>query len=241
MTAFTRASCLIAACALGCTTQDVDVPLDDATSTSSSSAATSSQTSAQSSTASSTTGASQCDPAEACKPRVIETPKLLSFGNDDRFEGGTFSYSTDIHNEVTDAEEWHISGTVNTWSGFGVAFPCVSDASAFRGVKFTIRGDVGSNRLALSANTASNSKASDNTCEQAHSTCTGGCANSEAAIELTDDLQTISLEWGDFSGGSPNDQPDPSELISLVWVFGWSMGATPYEVDVTVDDIEFLE
>lgn len=224
-------------CGAGCTTEDVDVPVEDTTtSNASTDSASSSTTSAgQANNASSTSGGLVCD-EPACSPIVIEEAALLSFSGSDSFSGGYFSYGTGVNDEVTD-EEWHISGNVSTYSGFGVSFPCVADVSAYKGIQFRIRGQAGST-FALSANTTSNSTPS---CSEQHNTCSGRCANSEASVELTKDMQLVSLMWDDFSGGSPNAQPDPSEIYSLVWVFGWTESAVPYDVDVTIDDIEFIE
>lgn len=230
------ASLLIVACTAGCTTKDVDVPIEDTSTSNTDSAANSTSTSAgQSSSTSSTTGGLMCD-NPACTPIVVEDRALLTFSSSDSFAGGYFSYGTGVSDEVTSGE-WHISGSVSTYSGFGVSFPCVADVSAYEGIQFRIRGQAGET-FALSANTTSNSMPS---CEQQHNTCTGGCANSEASVALSEDMQLVSLMWDDFSGGSPNSRPDPAEIYSLVWVLGWNDSAVPYEVDVTIDDIEFIE
>src|SRR5690606_29753733 len=236
---------------LSCTTEDIDVPDGGAGGTVTVAAASSetsgsggSSSNATNTSASSTTGAEMCDLSDACEPVVIATPEILEFSESDSFAGGYFSYGDGVSNEVTADEEWHVRGEVSTYSGFGFSLPCVADVSTFSGVEFSIRGDVAGQRLVLSANTTSNSvQDCDNPDrpDDAHNTCTGQCSNSEAEIELTEQAQTISLEWSDFSGGSRNDEPDPSEIVSLVWVFHWDDEASPYSVDVTVDDIRFIE
>ncbi len=223
--------------ALGCTTEDVDVPTETTSGAGESSSATANGTSNTTGNASSTTGGTECEPMELCAPLVVDEPDLVDFSQSPRPGLSLYSYSEKVSNEVTEDDEWHIAGEVDDYSGFGIDFPCVSDVSAFKGVAFDIRGSVGAASIALSANTASNS---DKSCEHPHRTCAAGCANSQAVIPLTEQMRTISFEWDDFSGGSPNDHPDPSELISLVWVFRWKQG-DHYAVDVTVDNVHFIE
>jgi hypothetical protein len=53
--------------------------------------------------------------------------------------------------------------------------------------------------------------------------------------------ETITLHWGDFTGGSPNDGVDPSEIWQLQWDFAWAGDAdTPYPIEVMLDDLTLV-
>ena len=90
--------------------------------------------------------------AVACDP--IADPLLTDFtydpeGADDQatfglpgesFAGGTLQYPDTLVSDVA-GDEWHLSGSVNEYSGFGFYFQdgCAQvDASAYRGIHFTV-------------------------------------------------------------------------------------------------------
>jgi hypothetical protein len=52
---------------------------------------------------------------------------------------------------------------------------------------------------------------------------------------------TVSLLWADIKNGKPEMNPDPTELMALRWLFAWSATTDPYQVNVRVDDLTFIE
>jgi hypothetical protein len=130
---------------------------------------------------------------------------------------------------------------VSDYSGFGLGFNYDNshnvDASAYSGVQFRIKGNVGaSGTLTLAVQNGPDSGPSFSACE----TCTGGCSDPKKTFSVTPDGATVSLKWSDFQGGAPRPGVDPKQLIGLIWYFAWTgAGATPYAVDITVDDVKF--
>jgi hypothetical protein len=96
----------------------------------------------------------------SCIPATVTTPLIsdftyaggpassVSWGNySTSFSGFTYDYpdlSTGglLNSDVT-AGDWHVSGVVNNYAGFGLGFYCKSDASMYTGISFTIRGSLG--------------------------------------------------------------------------------------------------
>ncbi len=51
--------------------------------------------------------------------------------------------------------------------------------------------------------------------------------------------KTVQIRWSDLS--TMLGQPlDPGKLVSLYWGFPWVSAATPYPVDVTIDNLQFI-
>jgi hypothetical protein len=53
--------------------------------------------------------------------------------------------------------------------------------------------------------------------------------------------QTVSLKWADFVNGTCKPNVIPSQIVSIYWQFAWSGTATPYAVDMHIDDITFTK
>jgi hypothetical protein len=174
------------------------------------------------------------------------------------FSGGTFVYPLPgITSDVT-GSDWHMSGTVDNYAGFGLFFAnChLLDASAYSGIRLTISGDAGGAITAI-VGTAANEITADwlneNTnpaevvvgagrCTPATGQYDGTCgAPSYTLPAVTDTPQTIDIMWEDLAGGSPMGSLNPAEITFITWIFTWADGATPYDVDITVDDISFIE
>ena len=69
----------------------------------------------------------------------------------------------------------------------------------------------------------------------------------QAAVTVKAEESIISLLWEDIGGGKPEQHPDPAELVGLRWLFKWDQAfaadaaAHKYDVDVSVDDVKFIE
>ena len=151
---------------------------------------------------------------------------------------------------------WHITGTIASgqWAGGGVWFGSncpVLDFSAYKGISFTISGAVGpSGSISVGVSTASNSKpntdttSQDFTCLSNTATCAiATCSASSATVSnITTTPQTVRLLWTDFLGGSPNASPNPAEItgISINPTLDYSGTASPYTLDLIIDDLELI-
>jgi hypothetical protein len=143
------------------------------------------------------------------------------------------------------------------------------DARAFKGISFTISGTIpggeAQNRIFVWISTASNDVASS--WKNAHKAMPtdpdvhnfgrcippgdnqydGTCQNAEKAYDVTETPSTISVRWEDMMGlGKPITKLEPIELVSFGFRLPSPAGVgtasvTPYALDITIDDIKFIE
>jgi hypothetical protein len=174
------------------------------------------------------------------------------------FFGGPYVYPTAEHCSDAAASEypltqsidgtWNVQGSVGTWSGFGLWFaPCTVDLSAYRGISFTIWGDVGETKqLTVNAPTSQNSKPSAcltnvGTCDPAK----GECKSAGKLIDIpANQGEPITVLWSDLAGGKPFDGVDPTQILGIHFGFQrveWGGVTTaPYPVNVTVGTITLV-
>jgi len=168
------------------------------------------------------------------------------------FSGYTYKFPDALVSDVTTGA-WHISGSVADYTGFVLAFLCGTDASAYSGIQFTIKGSVGApGALTLFVATAADEAIDPSQptgragCKPVSNQYDGTCVQPSKIIAVTSDTKTIALKWSDFSGSKPGPVK-PSEILALRWIFTWPVGAgdaastvASYPVDVTIDDVSFV-
>ncbi len=269
-------------CAIACVDSSED-PMDEATTSANTSgtggaATTSADTTADGATTSSgpdTSDAIACPtPTEALIMDFTYEPSgdgsQASFGDfTETFSGGTFVYPNaeemtmyPLTSDITD-DNWHITGTVGEYSGFGLFFnECTKfDASAFDGIEFTISGDVGMGktidfRVGTAADTVSHEwlHANGQTAEPANfgrclppgsNQYDGSCSEPVVTVTVTETPTVVTVLWDDLTGGSPEASVTPSELTSISWALPAPAGVdtqavTTYSVDLVVDDLRFV-
>jgi hypothetical protein len=171
-----------------------------------------------------------------------------SFGTD--FSGYTYYYNqVYIKSDVTTGV-WHMTGNVLDYSGFGLGFNCMIDASAYAGVEFTIQGNAGiPNQLTFSVTTAADDVPGDPAnpgyarCVPASNLYDGTCAEPRVIIDVTSTLTTVSLRWKDLLAGRPSPV-NPAEITRLTWAFAWPYtspdGSVGYPIDVTIGHVAFI-
>jgi hypothetical protein len=178
------------------------------------------------------------------------------------FSGGTFFYPTTAMVSDMSASNWHITETVEDYSGMGLYFNACAlvDASAYRGISFTIGGTINSptpNTLTMGVSTAADTIAYSwfvahdagavapnfGTCIPASSNqYDGTCGDPQRAFTITSTPTTVTFLWSDFTGGKPAATVDPARITAIYWYFPWSgSGQTPYTVDVMLDNLSFVE
>jgi hypothetical protein len=184
------------------------------------------------------------------------------------FSGGTYVYPGAGAYVVTSdisTGEWHISGNIGDYSGFGLYFSECNriDASAYAGISFKIRGSVAmGNAVTLQVGTSEddishlwlNSQptppnpavvANSGRCLPAMTQYDGSCATPTFSVPVTTSDATIEVRWAALTGGSPSASVNPAEITTIAWIFPNPPGAgttapTPYAADIYVDDLTFI-
>ena len=176
--------------------------------------------------------------------------------------GGAYVYPSTIPDPCSDAGpamfpitsdlgagNWHLSGTVGTYSGFGLWWNCTSggrdhavctiDASAYSGIQFSIRGNAGPmGSVGFAISTADDSAVSTDVAKPSCGTCTAAaCTSPSVNVPVSATVATVTLRWSDFTGGAPSAL-DPSKITGIAFTLPWATGS--HAADVTIDDIRFV-
>jgi hypothetical protein len=180
--------------------------------------------------------------------------------------GGQSAYGS-LTGDVS-ANDWHIMGMITDYSGFNLYFDKVNgcdkvDASAYAGITFTIWGTIGGtgNMITMGMSTLKNAVKASWLISVGDTMTTGtepglcmptsgngryyhpGCTDSTYTFGVTGTQaapQTVSVMWNSFTGGMPEPGVTPSEILSVYWNVTWAMGATPYPVDIHIDNLAFI-
>jgi hypothetical protein len=193
----------------------------------------------------------------------------VHFGDSTTLTGSTSVYPTSgsypVTSDVTQGN-WHISGNLGDYSGFGLNLDNCSrvDASAYRGIQFTISGSVPQGNIVtfgmgtlndtitaswLIAHGDTAAKANDpGLCVPTSGTNKYNqptCADAKKDIPVTATPTVQTILWTDFTGGKPEPGVTPKDIISIYWYFPPPAGAgtttpTTYPVDITIDDLQFI-
>lgn len=202
-------------------------------------------------------------------PAVVAT---MPWGTGPSLTGGEFVYPLDGTWPVTSdmsGGSWHMSGTLGTYSGFGLFFDNCQrvNASAYRGISFTVSGSVPQGNLitmgigtlkdtiAASWLIAHPAAGSTPPAATAPGTCipVSGtnqydqptCGDATKTITVTATPTPVTILWTDFTGGKPELNVSPGDIISMYWFFPPPAGAggttpTTYPVDLVIDDLSFV-
>jgi hypothetical protein len=184
--------------------------------------------------------------------------------------GGLFTYPNAVGDPYAvssdfSTSEWHVSGNVGNYSGFGLFFTGCNriDASDYAGISFTIRGNVAmSGSVTFSVGTSAddisflwlNSQptppsplAAPNSgrCIPAMGQYDGSCATPSLVVPVTPTETLVEVRWADLTGGSPAATPNPEEITDIRWILPTPGGAgttnpTPYAADLYIDDLSFI-
>jgi hypothetical protein len=153
----------------------------------------------------------------------------------------------------TSGGNWHMSGMIGDYSGFGLVFNnCFKvDASMFTGISFTISGSVavvgtGANTISMSIAQAADAvssvwvnghKADPATADvPANAGCCtptgatpgqydGTCAGPGFTVPITATPTPIVVHWTDLTAGKPVAALDPAQIEGITWAFPAPPGA----------------
>src|SRR5580692_8531460 len=193
----------------------------------------------------------------------------VHFGDDSTtLSGSEYTYPTGASDAVTSdvtGSNWHLTGTLDTYSGFGLSFDSCNrvDASAYKGISFTISGSVPMGNMItldvpiledtiaaswLDARDAGSGTDGPGTCMPTSGTNQYNqttCSDPIKAIPVTSTPTTVNVLWTDFTGAKPKTAVIPNEILGIAWYFPPPTGAgtataVPYTVDITIDNLSFI-
>jgi hypothetical protein len=155
--------------------------------------------------------------------------------------GGTYSYDPGIFTTTLAEGGLNVKGKVAGYHGFGLYLTdCTNAAGAgATGISFKIKGNVGTGGMVgLRVENNSTTPAM-----MGKGTCPVGamwevCHPGEFMIPVTATSTEVSVTWDKFMGGVPT-MTNGTEVTGIQWAFAWVEAGTPYDVDVTIDDVKF--
>ena len=186
----------------------------------------------------------------------------VSFSADAAFPGGTFFYpdaTTALTSDVT-GNDWHLSGTVGTLSGFGLFMrDCRRlDASAYGGVAFRFWGRieppgslvffVGSAAHQVSSAwlnahkadpMAADEPSNSGRCIPLAQRYDNTCREPRIGLPVSETPTQVQVHWRDLVDGCPEASVNATEITSIAWYFPPATRA--YEIDLHLDDLRFAD
>ena len=198
----------------------------------------------------------------SCTPTTVVDPLVLDFSTFDApsnqarfgvfgttFAGGTYQYPAAIMSSFVGGN-WHMTGTVADYSGFGLYLSCKSNVAGFTGLQMDISGTFTSNlvddggaapaRVTMGISQPADQLDTAHSTEVTWGTCAANCNAPGLNIPLTAITTTVTLPWTSFVGGTPVGQLDPAGITGIFFTFPWDGASTAqYAVDVTIDNVRF--
>ena len=161
--------------------------------------------------------------------------------------GGTFAYQKGEFMLTDMGKALNVKGKVMNYDGFGVYTTACTDASAYTGISFSIKGNAGPSaslnfRVQTNADMAVDTVNKKGACVvPAGTTDTYPlCHPSSKDIMVTADAKTIEVTFAELIGGVPVAAVNGKDIVGFEWAFTWTgAGATAYDADITLDEIKF--
>jgi hypothetical protein len=160
------------------------------------------------------------------------------------FWGGTFNYPAALAPSF-DGGAMSVSGEVTEYAGLGLYVQNCADASSFDGIRFTISGTPPAGekvRFAVQTNTNEWATGVKGECLAPDAQKFINCVHPSVAIDVTEEPTTVEVTWDQLGMGKPaaNATTDGSDVIGLQWILPWTETHMPYEMTLTIDDIELI-
>ena len=182
-------------------------------------------------------------------PTVASCNYITNWGmfSNGMFGGGLYVYG-DLKQDTTDTGEFHVTGTVTTYSGFGIYFNSCTDVSAYSNVTFTVAGTSANMQpVSLWYIIQQNSDEPVDTAGM-KGDCTGmpgnPCQSPYTQFTVSASPQTIAftslLGGATMAPATTDGKFDPKQAIGMQWQFRPETAqAAGYAVDVKLDNLMF--
>ncbi len=160
--------------------------------------------------------------------------------------GGTFAYQKGALTLTDVSKSLNIKGNVKAYDGFGVYTTACTDASAYTGVSFNIKGNVGTGgklnfRVQTNADMAVDPVNKKGACVVPPGTTDTYplCHPAAVDIPVTAGGAVVEVKFADLMGGMPVATVNAKDIVGFEWAFAWMEGVAAFDVDVTLDDLKF--
>jgi hypothetical protein len=137
--------------------------------------------------------------------------------------------------------DWRISGTVGTYSGFGLWFQsCMIDMSDYSGISFNMGGDAGPTGM-LKFSISTSATTLPDMCRTNQGTCMADCVTPSTMVTVPATQGVVTINFADLTGGVPEATVNTAEVVGMQFEFDCvDCTATPYEVNLTIDDVTLV-
>jgi len=166
------------------------------------------------------------------------------------FTGGIAVFGSGIY-RVGDTSQIHVAGSVDGYgNGFVIWFTTCSDLRNATGVFFTATGTTDFMDQVQFSPMVNSDYPWQSAPENGKGACTssnpsdpwGDCVLPYRNVLLS--TQPQSIYWTSVVGGAPvawNANTSPGELIGLQWLFPYDANVGAYDIDVTLDNVGFID
>jgi len=144
--------------------------------------------------------------------------------------GGTFTYQPNALTATDAGMALNIKGNVKDYDGFGLYLNSCADASAYTGVSFSVKGNVGPSaklnfRVQLNSDTPVDTTNKKGTCVVPAGTTDTYPLCHSPSIDVTGisaTAKTVTINFADLTGGIPTVKVDPKEIVGFEWALTWT-------------------
>jgi hypothetical protein len=145
--------------------------------------------------------------------------------------GGTFHYQPGVFMATDMGKALNVKGKVNAYDGLGIYLNSCTDASAYTGISFRIKGKAGPTgkmnfRVQTNATTAIDMANKKGGCVVPTGTLDPweACHASSIDVPVTEAGAVVEVTWAQLMGGVPVSAVDGKDILGLEWAFAWMPG-----------------
>ena len=143
-------------------------------------------------------------------------------------QGGTYTYQMGaLKLDTVGTTVLNVKGNVKAYDGFGLYFATCTDASAYTGVSFSVKGNVGPKgtlnfRVQTNTNTAINMQYMKGQCVSTATDTYNDCHASSIDIPVSATPTVVTVMWSQLTGGVPIAAVTGKDVMGLEWALDWT-------------------
>jgi hypothetical protein len=142
--------------------------------------------------------------------------------------GGTYTYQPGaLKLDTVGATVLNVKGNVKAYDGFGLYFGTCTDASAYTGVSFSVKGYAGPKgtlnfRVQTNTNTAIMTQYMKGQCVSTATDTYNDCHGSSIDIPVSATPTVVTVMWSQLTGGVPIAAVTGKDIMGLEWALDWT-------------------